>query len=516
MHLWIIIFFILLCLNVCNAAINTNTIEPESNLITDTVNLNALANGGIIDAPPVIPSTFHLGPHQMNDPLNALLQIQLGTHDDMIYENLCWHYYFGFRNFEIKHNGLSPKQTKLIDKFYYRVSDICTLHTRDTTLDERGADLSSYQWVLNLTDRQILCPHKSMAEIIADNVGYRSVSFPSCLYSGFVPDAPKKIWPKTDELLVYRGTIGFDNPVGLTNSAATGYGVHLSTDAHIATYATMEEAVACTEDMVLDQLPFMDVMRESIQHAIVRKEKPWEHEYVEPIIQNEADMELDNFIQQYGLNDCIRSGSNYFYVNNLKCANSSIAKVHVSHEMNRMIDFPPGWVFHDLLSAMPNRYQIILNKKNFIFTCVRNPYSRALSMYQEKILGPQQYFFKPHLGFDVNDKVSFLDFLNAIKKKKINNVDRHFRPQRCLTMTPLVQYNHIVHFENFATEFRPVMDYLELPGEPNDYTWAEHATGASGKLSDLYTQECVDLVKEIYEKDFEYFGYDKTPGFSLV
>ncbi|MES2608151.1 MAG: sulfotransferase family 2 domain-containing protein [Pseudomonadota bacterium] len=507
-------------MNICNAAINTNTIEldttntiePELFLIADTVNLNAPANGGIIDAPPVIPSTFQLGPNQMNDPLNALLQIQLGTNDDMIYENLCWHYYFGFHHFEITHNGLSPKQTKLIDKFYYRVSDICTLHTRDTTLDETGADLSSYQWVLNLTDRQILYPHKSMAEIIADNADHRSVSFPSCLYNGFVPDEPKKIWPKTDELLAYRGAIGFDNPVRLTNSAATGDGVHISTDAHIATYATMEEAAPYAEDMIQDQLPFMDVMRESIQHAFVRSEKPWDHEYVEPIIQNEDENILDQFIQQNGINECIRSGSNYFYVNNQKSASSSIAKAHVSHEINRIINFPPHWVFHSLTSAIHDRYQKVLNKNKFKFTCVRNPYVRALSMYQHLIL-PHKSSYRITLNLNANTIITFKEFLNAVKRTPIKETDLHFRPQWCLTMTPLVQYTHIVHLENFTNEFRPVMDYLELPGEPNDYTWADHATGSSGKLSDFYDQECVDLAREVYEKDFDYFGYDKTPYF---
>ena len=59
------------------------------------------------------------------------------------------------------------------------------------------------------------------------------------------------------------------------------------------------------------------------------------------------------------------------------------------------------------------------------------------------------------------------------------------------------------------------MDHIGIPGKPSDYKWDEHATNASGKLSDYYTSECAELVRDIYAKDFEYFGYSKAPHFAL-
>ncbi len=97
----------------------------------------------------------------------------------------------------------------------------------------------------------------------------------------------------------------------------------------------------------------------------------------------------------------------------------------------------------------------------------------------------------------------------AVKNKKIKELDPHFRPQWCLAMVPLVEYTHIVHLENFNTEFRPIINFFKLPGEPKDYTWNEHATGSSDKLTYFYDQDCINLVKEIYEKDFDYFSYKK-------
>jgi hypothetical protein len=105
--------------------------------------------------------------------------------------------------------------------------------------------------------------------------------------------------------------------------------------------------------------------------------------------------------------------------------------------------------------------------------------------------------------------------LKKLKEKPFKDTDPHYRPQWCVTMYPLVHYNKIVHLERINEEFPEVMDKLGLPGKPSDYRWDEHATKSVLRYSDYYTSECVDLVLEIYGHDFEFFGYEKAPNFTL-
>lgn len=469
---------------------------------------------------------LHLG--QDSEVRSVGIQIILGPNDDTIYPSLLWHYRMGCRNFEIVHQGLTPSQQKKIEMFYDRVIDNCSLNaissaslsnTNDTAALLSASTLRS-PWTLQLTDRQILCLHEPLQKTLEAHQT-ATLSLPSCLYQGFDPAAPVSFWPQTDERLIYRSNITFEQPVRFYNSAASGE--ELSTAAHIATFSTMDEAVRFSSGMVRDQLPFMDVMTSSIRYACHGDRsafdwinlKGWVKGWVKPSIATNKEKALDSFAQKYGFNPNVLFGDKTTYVAIEKCGWSTVSRAMSSHEINRVFHSPGYREFYRAPIAILDRYQRLLDEKIFTFTCVRNPYSRALSMYQDKMFGTDKVLFRPYFGFSLEEDVSFQEFLEAIKERNPKDLDSHFRTSTSLTFFPLVHYNLIIKLENFNNEFKKVMDILQLPGEPENYKWVEHATKASAKLSEYYTQECVELVLDIYGEDFEYFGYSKTPNFQL-
>jgi hypothetical protein len=150
----------------------------------------------------------------------------------------------------------------------------------------------------------------------------------------------------------------------------------------------------------------------------------------------------------------------------------------------------------------------------FRFTFVRNPYSRALSCYLEKIAGAQWLRDKrlPLLGFRPDENVGFGDFLEAVADQDPVQMDIHWAPQSLLLGLPRVRYGVVGRFESFEQDLRTVIDLVGLDApEPLWRQRSSHSTGARERLLEHYDDRCEDLVRRIYLEDFERLGY----GFDL-
>ena len=461
------------------------------------------------------------------------LQIQLGEKDGLIYSSLLWHYRMGIRHFEILHQGLTPSQNKKIQMFYNRVTDHCSLNVialpGESDFASTHAQLGSLKWFLQLTDRQFLCLHKPLGEILSEHES-STLNFPSCVYSGFDSYAPVSFWPQTDERLIYRSPIDDEHTVSLLNQTSSGDAV-ISNAAHIATFAKIEAATPFISEMVRDQLPFMEVIRHSIYSANLREKGYWDDgDYVESIAHTQEEVSVKAFMTQYGEPNNTRYGDKYIYMVNEKCGCNTITRALGSYEADRIIDIPEPRGFHKSTFETAERCQYLSSREFYKFTCVRNPFNRALSAYLDKIASVKEIFARDEegrvftsketwpregLGFNLTEKISFEQFLKRLKTKTIKEMDNHFKPMWAVTMHPVITYDKIVHLENFNEEFQEVMNSIGIPGKASDYFSAEHATKAGNKLSDYYTPQCVRLVQEIYGGDFYHFEYSKTPQFSL-
>ena len=149
-------------------------------------------------------------------------------------------------------------------------------------------------------------------------------------------------------------------------------------------------------------------------------------------------------------------------------------------------------------NTSPNLYKCISNyvskevyNKSFVFTTIRNPYSRAVSMFLH--------------GSWATAK-TFDDFCNAIKKEEY--------PTDCTKWHSSTLVEHIIDgndlkvdfvikLENLQEDFDFVCDKIGIPKQQLPYknkTKHKHYT-------EYYNDETRQIVAEIYAKDIKYFGY---------
>lgn len=138
-----------------------------------------------------------------------------------------------------------------------------------------------------------------------------------------------------------------------------------------------------------------------------------------------------------------------------------------------------------------------------VISSVRNPYTRALSGYLDMVEGrdTKQY---PELKRWTVD--TFEDHLAHVAAHRTQTLNTHFRPQHINLDVPRIRYDAIVFLENLAELpelIKAAARNLQVE------TFSPHARGASSKMKLHYTARSVDLVRQVYAKDFELFGYSQ-------
>lgn len=155
------------------------------------------------------------------------------------------------------------------------------------------------------------------------------------------------------------------------------------------------------------------------------------------------------------------------------------------------------------------------NSPYFRFAFVRNPYSRALSCYLEKIAGEQwlRETRLPELGFEADEDVTFVQFLRRVAAQEPREMDIHWAPQHLLLSLGRVEYGFLGRFESFHRDLQAVIAHLgmDVP-ERLLSTTTRHVTNAGARIMEFYDDEAVDLVRTIYRKDFDLLGYGSAPA----
>ncbi len=134
----------------------------------------------------------------------------------------------------------------------------------------------------------------------------------------------------------------------------------------------------------------------------------------------------------------------------------------------------------------------------FRFTVVRNPYSRILSAYLDKI---------ERRARKNNRESSFRDFLQALKSSRFMHGNAHWAPQHSLMLIPIDSFDLIGKVESLDRDLAEVKRRLRPDIEDNNTSFDANATGANSKLKNYYDSELIALVRNLYSRDFEAFGY---------
>jgi hypothetical protein len=176
----------------------------------------------------------------------------------------------------------------------------------------------------------------------------------------------------------------------------------------------------------------------------------------------------------------------------------------------------------------------VLGQRTYAFTCVRNPYTRVLSSFFDKICGIQRNGKRyrgnlvPRLVYDYGIEVggedgqqefdqikSFRRFLlfvrDTIRFRRPMEPDIHW------SATFIVnggRYNKIIWTEAFNDGMSQVLDAIETP-HPVDlaaiprFNESEgHGPKRAHPVEDYFDDLAMHLIYEIYKRDFDLFKYD--------
>jgi len=152
---------------------------------------------------------------------------------------------------------------------------------------------------------------------------------------------------------------------------------------------------------------------------------------------------------------------------------------------------------------------------------VRNPYTRLLSGYLQKLVDPKDNVWTniPNwkIGMSFDALVSILEEMKA-KNRGTLRVNDHFLPQSAQCGFSVFNYDVIAKVERFEDVvgcmaknrgFDAALNFGWGPNGSYDmfHMPRPHPTGSSKKLSDYYTPELQKRVYKLFEEDFILFRY---------
>ncbi len=228
-----------------------------------------------------------------------------------------------------------------------------------------------------------------------------------------------------------------------------------------------------------------------------------------------------------------------------KCACSTIGQIMYYSDHGRFFDGD----IHDATEGLHKWAQdhskqaisdAVTAHSSYVFTCVRNPYTRILSSFFDKICGIQRNGNRyrgnlvPRLiqqygievggadGKEAFDQIaSFRRFLlfarDTIRFRKPMDPDIHWSAMSGHISTFIVnggRYDRIFWTEKFGEGMQQVLDAISTPQEvalsdvPRFNESEGHGPKRAHPVEDYFDDLSMHLVYEIYKQDFELFRYD--------
>lgn len=169
--------------------------------------------------------------------------------------------------------------------------------------------------------------------------------------------------------------------------------------------------------------------------------------------------------------------------------------------------------------GMFTEFQQAWSKRRFRFSVVRNPYTRLLSAYLDKI-GGQKEKSKHHLFRHLNSvpnfdplSLSFETFVDIVVGTRDSYLNKHWLPQINCLAPSYISCCYIGHFEHMDEILERLR--VQFPKNANsiqNMNTAVHKTNSSSQTQEYYRDEKV--AKKVYNRfksDFELLGYGRDP-----
>lgn len=142
------------------------------------------------------------------------------------------------------------------------------------------------------------------------------------------------------------------------------------------------------------------------------------------------------------------------------------------------------------------------------FTVVRDPSSRVLSGYLEKIRQGlrQSTEISNALGGKPAAEITFPEFLGVIETQASRDQDPHWRRQADHIGLGIIDYHKIIHLEDLDSSWDLIAELTRTPDLDGQY-YCKTSTRASSKVEEYRTPETDSLIHRIYDRDFTELDY---------
>lgn len=130
------------------------------------------------------------------------------------------------------------------------------------------------------------------------------------------------------------------------------------------------------------------------------------------------------------------------------------------------------------------------------FTFVRNPYSRVLSAYLDKVA----------TGEKAQNLNSFTEFCRFLERGGLH-ANAHWAPQTSLLLLPFDEFNFVGKMESLQSDMIELASLLGFPPPNENHRAGPRPTNASKLVDDHYTEEARLIVTRLYRADIDLLGY---------
>ena len=133
------------------------------------------------------------------------------------------------------------------------------------------------------------------------------------------------------------------------------------------------------------------------------------------------------------------------------------------------------------------------------FAFVRNPWDRLVSCWRNKVTDSNYFNFSESRHKELQEFDKFVEYVESIN---VETCDHHIRLQSKLIDINNVHF--IGKFENFESDLKQVMNRIGIGKEEIGH---KNASKVQSNYKTYYTDELVERVGKIYEKDINLFQY---------
>lgn len=169
--------------------------------------------------------------------------------------------------------------------------------------------------------------------------------------------------------------------------------------------------------------------------------------------------------------------------------------------------------------GMLKEFQRAWSTQKFRFSVVRNPFTRLLSAYLDKI-GGQKEKSKQHLFRHLNSvpnfdplSLSFETFVDIVVATRDSHLNKHWLPQVNCLAPDYISCNYIGHFEKIEETLDRLRVHLpENAKSIQNMNNAVHKTNSNSLAKEYYQDE--KIIKKVYNRfraDFDLLGYGRDP-----